>query len=310
MKKVGKSILLGLLCSVMLCFPALADKLDASKAAPAGLSLDGSGSASWEPGDSNEVEKYKVILERKSQGDWDTYKSKTTKETSCEFSVSRSGYFRIRVMAYFYDDTYSDWAVMSDDNGVFIDKEDTDSGSGPSGDWMTWDPGPGYDNNGVPLSPGSAGPIPNYRRYSGSNYYGNNYYGPSYNNGSPSATANVGWINDQRGWWYKRADGTYPAAGWERINDKWYFFDMAGYMQTGWVWWNNYWYLCLPDGQMATGWRNVNDRWYYLNESGIMQTGYLMLDGKTYYLDANGARVDNAYSPDGHYFDANGVMVS
>ena len=33
-------------------------------------------------------------------------------------------------------------------------------------------------------------------------------------------------------WWYRRADGTYPANKWEELGGKWYFFDENGYMKT------------------------------------------------------------------------------
>ena len=29
-------------------------------------------------------------------------------------------------------------------------------------------------------------------------------------------------------WWYRRADGTYPANKWEELGGKWYFFDENG----------------------------------------------------------------------------------
>ena len=284
------------LCMALLCtFPALADKLDSGKAVPVNLELDSSGEASWTNGDAEPAEEYSVELWRLTNGEWKRYKSKKTDEDSCYFSVSRSGYYKIRVRAYFYDDTYSEWAEMGDRQ--FIDEEDTDSGSsGVPDDWgWVYSPGPGYDSYGVPITPGTAQPLQNYNQ------------APGYGSQSPSG---AGWVQGAKGWWYRYQNGSYPANRWEHINGRWYYFDQEGYMQTGWVWYANNWYLCLPDGQMATGWRNVNEKWYYLNESGVMLTGYQMIDGKMYYLDATGARVQNGYSPDGHRFDENGVMVS
>ena len=304
MKKIGKGMLLGALLAAVMSFPALADKLDTTKDAPVNVSLQEDGSASWENAYSDSAKKYTVVLERLKNGNWDTSQTRTTDDTGYEFSVSKTGYYRIRVRAHFYDDTYSPWSAESD--RVLIDDDDT-SGSGVPDDWgYVYSPGPGYDQNGVPLTPGSAKPIQNYNNTTTTGYPNNN----NYNAGAPSQMTNTGWVKGNKGYWYKYANGSYPANTWEHIGDKWYFFNAEGYMQTGWVWWNNCWYLCLPDGQMATGWRNVNEKWYYLNPSGIMLTGYQLIDGKTYYLDATGARVQNGYSPDGHLFDANGVMIA
>ena len=35
----------------------------------------------------------------------------------------------------------------------------------------------------------------------------------------------VQWVQDKTGWWYKHLDGTYTVKDWEKINNKWYFFD-------------------------------------------------------------------------------------
>ena len=312
MKKYIRGILAGMACAMLWSFPALADKLDSGKGVPTNLELDSSGEASWDNGDSEPVRKYDVKLYRLTNGDdWRQYKSRSTEEDSCEFTVSRTGYYKIQVRAHFYDDTYSEWSSLDACGETFIDEDDTSSGSsGVPDDWgWVYSPGPGYDQNGVPITPGTAKPIPNYSQNYGTSYPGypnsNNY-----NQGQPAQTSNTGWVQGTHGWWYKYANGSYPPNCWQCNNIKMYFFDMNGYMQTGWVWWNNNWYLCLPDGQMATGWRNVNEKWYYLNESGVMLTGYQMIDGKMYYLDATGARVQNGYSPDGHRFDENGVMVA
>lgn len=76
-----------------------------------------------------------------------------------------------------------------------------------------------------------------------------------------------GWIKDNKGWWYRRTDGTYPKNEWEKINDKWYHFDSKGYMQTGWI--------------------NLKGKWYYLKASGEMATG--TTTGIKAKFDKNGA---------------------
>ena len=58
------------------------------------------------------------------------------------------------------------------------------------------------------------------------------------------------WIQDQKGWWYRNPDRSYPKSGWLSLeyNGKkdWYYFNSEGYMQTGW--------------QLISG------KWYYLYE--------------------------------------------
>ena len=48
------------------------------------------------------------------------------------------------------------------------------------------------------------------------------------------ANSEPSWKNDNRGWWYEYADGSY-ATGWKSIDGHWYYFDENGWMQTGWV---------------------------------------------------------------------------
>ncbi len=82
--------------------------------------------------------------------------------------------------------------------------------------------------------------------------------------------ANAGkWILDGKGWWYRRADGTYPKDGWIQDKGKWYCFDSEGYMKKGWVLWN--------------------EKWYYLGENGDMLFNTITPDG--YKLDKNGVYV-------------------
>lgn len=77
------------------------------------------------------------------------------------------------------------------------------------------------------------------------------------------------WIQDNTGWWYKNADGSYPKATWQIVEEKWYCFDDNGYMRTGWI--------------------ETDGKWYYCGESGAM--------------------LANTITPDGHTLDANGVWV-
>ena len=110
------------------------------------------------------------------------------------------------------------------------------------------------------------------------------------------------WIQDEKGWWYKRADGSYPKNSWgyEAYNGK------------------SYWYYFLDSGYMATGWVDVNGSKYYLFPNsdgwkGRMLTGWQWIDGNCYYLDPQGqnegALYRNTTTPDGYAVDAEGRWV-
>ena len=110
------------------------------------------------------------------------------------------------------------------------------------------------------------------------------------------------WVQDKKGWWYKRADGSYPKNSWgyEAYNGK------------------SYWYYFLDSGYMATGWVDVNGSKYYLFPNsdgwkGRMLTGWQWIDGNCYYLDPQGqnegALYRNTTTPDGYAVDAEGRWV-
>ena len=110
------------------------------------------------------------------------------------------------------------------------------------------------------------------------------------------------WMQDEKGWWYKRPDGSYPKNSWgyEAYNGK------------------SYWYYFLDSGYMATGWVDVNGSKYYLFPNsdgwkGRMLTGWQWIDGNCYYLDSQGqnegALYRNTTTPDGFTVDAEGRWV-
>ena len=110
------------------------------------------------------------------------------------------------------------------------------------------------------------------------------------------------WIQDEKGWWYKRPDGSYPKNSWgyEAYNGK------------------SYWYYFLDSGYMATGWVEVNGSKYYLFPNsdgwkGRMLTGWQWIDGNCYYLDSQGqnegALYRNSTTPDGFTVDLEGRWV-
>ena len=110
------------------------------------------------------------------------------------------------------------------------------------------------------------------------------------------------WVQDEKGWWYKRPDGSYPKNSWgyEAYNGK------------------SYWYYFLDSGYMATGWIEVNGSKYYLFPNsdgwkGRMLTGWQWIDGNCYYLDTQGqnegALHRNTTTPDGFTVDTEGRWV-
>ncbi|MCD8084059.1 MAG: hypothetical protein LUE86_11265 [Clostridiales bacterium] len=84
--------------------------------------------------------------------------------------------------------------------------------------------------------------------------------------GGPGVTVTATWIQDSVGWWYRRADSSYPANQWEYINNQWYYFNVAGYMVTGWVQTNGIWYYCGSDGAMLSN--TVTPDGYYVGADG------------------------------------------
>ena len=107
------------------------------------------------------------------------------------------------------------------------------------------------------------------------------------------------WVQDEKGWWYKRPDGSYPKNSWgyEAYNGKsyWYYFLDSGYMSTGWIEVNGSKYYLFPN---SDGWK------------GRMLTGWQWIDGNCYYLDTQGqnegALYRNTTTPDGYAVDAEG----
>lgn len=67
------------------------------------------------------------------------------------------------------------------------------------------------------------------------------------------ATLPAGWVQDEKGWWYRNPGGFYTTNDWQLINGQWYYFDSNGYMVTGWILWKDKYYYCdLANGHMLT----------------------------------------------------------
>lgn len=141
-------------------------------------------------------------------------------------------------------------------------------------------------------------------------YSGRPYY-YVYRLTNPSAAAEevkTGWQNDDNGYWFVRANGSYPKDQFEYIeeNKSWFYFDSRGYMYS--ERWNKHtdgkWYWFDKDGYMATSWKKINGKWYYFNRDGSMQTGWVKYYERWYYLNSeNGDMVSNAFVPyNGGYY--------
>jgi len=89
-----------------------------------------------------------------------------------------------------------------------------------------------------------------------------------------------GWIRDGIGYWYRRADGTYPTNEWLLINHHWYLFNPDGYLCTGWHRWDG----TVTDPEDGSGdwffFENTSGGPYegacwHTNESGAQQRWYV-----------------------------------
>ena len=108
------------------------------------------------------------------------------------------------------------------------------------------------------------------------------------------------WVEDEKGWWYERSDGSYPKDKWEKIEGEYYCFDSEGYMMMGWIWWAGSWYYCKKskpgEGKMLTGWQTIkwkgkSCRFYFDNTGAMYPGGFKKIKGKWYAFDENGVLV-------------------
>lgn len=112
------------------------------------------------------------------------------------------------------------------------------------------------------------------------------------------------WKRDEKGWWYRETNGSYPVKTWKEIlnqgENKWFYFDEFGYMKTGWFTDTDgkVYYLNpekdATEGSMITGWKLINDKWYYFNT---------VSDG------TKGAMFSGRRTPDGNLVGADGAWI-
>lgn len=157
--------------------------------------------------------------------------------------------------------------------------------------------------------------------YAGQPYY---YVYRLTNANAQPAEKKLGWQKDATGFWYARANGTYPKDEFEYIeeNKSWFYFDDQGYMLAEkWLkHTDGNWYWFDRDGYMATSWKRIGESWYYFNRDGSMVTGWIKYYDNWYYCDAtNGDMKSNAFIryndgwylllPDGRLADKPGLAV-
>lgn len=141
--------------------------------------------------------------------------------------------------------------------------------------------------------------------YAGRPYY---YIYRLTNPNAQPETPKKGWQKDDKGYWYARANGSYPKGEFEYIeeNKSWFYFDGSGYMYSDkWLkHTDGHWYYFDKDGYMATSWKKINGKWYYFNRDGAMATGWVKWYEKWYYLDAqNGDMKSSTFVPyNGGYY--------
>ena len=123
--------------------------------------------------------------------------------------------------------------------------------------------------------------------------------------GADRSLSNGEWVKDEKGWWYKRQDGSYPKSSWgyEAYNGKsyWYYFLDSGYMATGWVDLDGSKYYLFPGsdgwmGRMLTGWQWIDGYCYYFGTDSGNNEGHLYRNEKTpdgYQVDNEGRWIEN-----------------
>lgn len=85
-------------------------------------------------------------------------------------------------------------------------------------------------------------------------------------------TDKTGWIKDNTGWWYRYKDGGYTVNDWKQIDEKWYWFDGAGY------------------AVMESWKKGREDKWYYLGADCIMLTSCIRaIKNEIYVFGSDGA---------------------
>ena len=87
----------------------------------------------------------------------------------------------------------------------------------------------------------------------------------------------------------------YHDPGWQKIDDKWYYYSKSGHLQTGWLEDEGKWYFLSATGEMYTGWKTIKGKTYYFNEKGAMAIGEVTIDSQTYKFDETGVLIEGEH---------------
>lgn len=107
----------------------------------------------------------------------------------------------------------------------------------------------------------------------------------------PPYNSQVGWVKEDRGWWWRNPDGSYPANCWQQIDGLWYAFDPEGYARKGWF-------------------KDTDGTWYYLLhewegiECAMARSEVRLIDGEFFAFAPSGAMMTSAVP-----IGANGHLV-
>ena len=129
----------------------------------------------------------------------------------------------------------------------------------------------------------------------------------------------TGWkllnVSGSQRWTYFKSSGAMIGEGWQKINNKWYYFnELSGVNRliTDGVYKIDDEYYCFDkNGVMKTGWvlidNGTSQRWFYCKSNGAAVSGFYEIGGKTYlfggYSYGAPAMVTGHYSKNNeHYF--------
>lgn len=93
---------------------------------------------------------------------------------------------------------------------------------------------------------------------------------------------------EDKGWYYRKADGNLVRDSWLQHGGRWYVFDGSGRMITGWFKATEGWYFLAGDGALCTSqWIDDKGDWYYATRSGLIATSCYVRSttpgSRTYY---------------------------
>lgn len=143
--------------------------------------------------------------------------------------------------------------------------------------------------------------------------------------------ADLHWVRNGYGVWYRNQDGSYPYSTWTHDSEGWHYFDSWGYAVSGWYkvpsgkWFyfdprqehhrlvvgdcfvNGYHYwIDESAGLVYNNWVHEGAHtWRYTDEWGILRTGwYKTPSGKWFYFDPhnNGKATFGCVKADGHIY--------